>query len=127
VVNCAIIIIVRGKERNTLNKKGIKTMIKNDKILVLKEKEAGTIAIIDNLETAAAYLVEELWIGPRSKIWSCKQQAYIEVQNVFGATGRQGISEEELYSFCVNMFKEVYSEVYEWNFDIDYVDYWTLN
>lgn len=100
-------------------------MFEKSKIMVLRDDEAGVIAVVDGPEAAAAYLVENLWVGSRSTIWSCEKQDWIEIQNVFGIFGRQGISDEELYNFCVDMFKDVYSEVYDWDFDIYHLEHWT--
>ena len=97
--------------------------ITQNKILAVRDINRGIIAIVDSPETAAAFLMDG-WIGCRSTVWSYETKTEIEIQNIFGVTGRKGISDEELYNFCVNMFKNVYSGIYDWDFDLCYLDYW---
>lgn len=91
------------------------------KVLAVRDANMGIIAVVDSPEAAADFLVEG-WIGPRSIIWSYKDCKSIEIQNVFGVTGRAGISEEKLYNFCVDMLNEVYSEDYNWDFELCHLE-----
>ena len=95
-----------------------------DKILAVRDVDMGIIAVVDSPEAAADFLVDG-WIGPRTMIWSYKAHNVIEIQNIFGVTGRAGISEEKLYNFCVDMFKGVYSEDYNWDFELCQLEYRT--
>ena len=95
-----------------------------DKVLAVRDTDMGIIAVVDSPEAAADFLMEG-WIGPRTLIWSYKAYNSIEIQNVFGVTGRAGISEEQLYNFCVDMLKGVYSEVYSWDFELCQLEYRT--
>ena len=94
------------------------------KILAVRDVDMGIIAVVDSPEAAADFLVDG-WIGPRTKIWSYKTYERIEIQNVFGAMGRAGISEEKLYNFCVDMLNGVYSEDYSWDFELCQLEYRT--
>ena len=95
-----------------------------DKILAVRDADMGIIAVVDGPEAAADFLVEG-WVGPRTLIWSHKTFDSIEIQGVFGVTGRTGISEEQLYNFCVDMLKGVYSGVYSWDFELCQLEYRT--
>lgn len=96
-----------------------------NKILVLNDVDDGVLAVVDSAEAAASFLMENCWVGCRDMIWSYEKQTSIEIQNVFGVTGRKGISDEQLYNFCVDMLNGVYSEIYDWNFELNQVEYWT--
>jgi hypothetical protein len=95
-----------------------------DKMLAVRDADMGIIAVVDSPEAAADFLMEG-WVGPRTLIWSYKDFNSIEIQNVFGATGRTGISEEQLYNFCVDMLKGVYSKEYNWDFELCQLEYRT--
>lgn len=101
-------------------------MISQNKIFAVRDDEMGIIAVVDGPEAAAAFLMDG-WINSRSTIWSYESHEEIEIQNVFGITGRKGISQKELYDFCVNMFKGIYSEIYSWSFELCQLEYWTSN
>ena len=94
------------------------------KILAIRDANIGIVAVVDSPEAAADFLVDG-WIGPRTKIWSYKACKSVEIQNIFGITGRAGISEEKLYNFCVDMFKGVYSKDYNWDFELCQLEYRT--
>lgn len=96
-----------------------------NKILAVRDANNGIIAVVDSPEAAANFLVEGCWFGPRSIIWSYKAGKGIEIQNIFGVTGREGIPEEKLYNFCVDMLNGVYSEDYDWDFELCQLEYRT--
>ena len=109
--------------REEIKEKSIK--MNQNKILVLYGAGESVLAVVDGAEAAASFLMENCYVGCRSMIWSYEKQISIEIQNVFGVTGRKGISDEQLYNFCVDMLNDVYSGIYNWHFELIQVEYWT--